>query len=128
LRRINMCDPYILWRHSVTGRELTGQNPATRRPDLQTPTYWLTKPRMPSRQDDRDQEEDKGLLDEINDMILLFRLAKPSGAGWQGSNLRTTDSEIEAPLFRRVSPWRSKNSSKGATRRFPVSLARRRHT
>jgi hypothetical protein len=111
----------------VAGRELTGQNPATRRPDLQTPTYWLTKPRMPSRQDDRDQE-DKGLLVEINDMILLFRLAKPSGAGWQGSNLRTTDSEIEAPLFRRVSPWRSKNSSKGATRRFPVSLARRRPT
>ena len=53
----------------MAGRELTGQNPATRRPDLQTPTYWLTKPRMPSRQDDRDQE-DKGLLDEINDMIL----------------------------------------------------------
>jgi hypothetical protein len=82
---------------------------------------------MPSRQDDRDQEG-KGLLDEINDMILLFRLAKPSGAGWQGSNLRTTASEIEAPLVRGVSPWRSKNSFKGATRRFPVSLTRSRPT
>ena len=38
-------------------------------PKSTNPTYWLTKPRMPSRQDDRKQE-DKGLLDEINDTIL----------------------------------------------------------
>ena len=53
----------------MAGRELTVQNLATRRPNLRTPTYWLTKPRMRSRQDDRKQE-DKGLLDEINDTIL----------------------------------------------------------
>ncbi len=53
----------------MVGRELTVQNLATRRLNLQTPTYWFTKPRMPSRQDERKQE-DKGLLDEINDTIL----------------------------------------------------------
>ncbi len=53
----------------MAGRELPVQNLATRRLNLRTPTYGLTKHRTSSRQDDRKQE-DKGLLDEINVMIL----------------------------------------------------------
>jgi hypothetical protein len=46
-----------------------GQDPATRRPKYTNPRILVDEAKNTSGQDGRDQE-DKGLLDEINDAIL----------------------------------------------------------
>ena len=53
----------------MPGRELMGQDPATWRPKYTNPGILVDEAKNTSGQDGRDQE-DKGLLDEINDAIL----------------------------------------------------------